>query len=71
MPRGRKEDREMIKCTVRMFLEDLEYLRKAYPHSGYNGILRALGARHVRQLRVRTQEHLQDIRLSEEELRSV
>jgi hypothetical protein len=71
MARGRKEDREMVKATVRVFQDDLVYLRKAYPHSGYNGILRALAARHVRQLRIKTAEHLQDVRLTDEELQSV
>lgn len=67
------EDRELVKMTVRYFSEDLEYLRLAYPHTGYNTVLRALAARHVRKLKHHTVEHLGDKTelLTREELEQV
>lgn len=59
------------KMTLRLFEEDLEYLRLAYPTGGYNRIVRALVARHVRALRNRTIEHFAEGKLSEDEISSV
>lgn len=64
------EDKELKKMTVRFYEEDLDYLRLAYPHSGYNQVVRALVARHVRKLRNATAERLSE-KLTMEELQSV
>jgi hypothetical protein len=56
--------------TIRLFVDDLEYLQQAYPTSGYNVILRALAARHVRKLRTKTVEALEG-QLTAEELKAV
>lgn len=53
-----RSERELKKMTVRYYADDLEYLRSAYPHRGYNEILRALASRHVRKLRNLEAEHL-------------
>jgi hypothetical protein len=71
MARGRKEERPLKKMTTRFYEDDLVYLKLSYPHAGYNGIVRALVAKHVRQLRNLTVEHLEGVKLTEEELRSV
>jgi len=48
----------------------MEYLKLTYSR-GYNQIVRALVARHVRKLKVKTVENLEKEALSEEELESV
>ncbi len=57
--------------TLRLFDDDMEYLRLCYAGTGYNSIVRALVARHVRKLRNKTAENLSDEQLSQEELESV
>jgi len=64
------ETKPMKKMTVRFYEDDLEYLRDAYPGTGYNSVVRALASRHVRRLRAATQEAMAD-KLSPEELRLV
>ena len=67
-----KLERPSVKITIRVFEDDLEYLKMTYTGTGYNGIFRALGARHVRKLRARTIEHLAESEtLTREELSSV
>jgi hypothetical protein len=41
---------------IRLNEEDLKTLKLTYPTSGYNAIVRALVARHARELRNRVQE---------------
>jgi len=57
--------------TIRIFDEDADYLKLAYAGVGYNSVLRALAARHVRKLRNRTAENLETEALSKEELENV
>lgn len=64
------ETRPKKKMTVRFFEDDLAYLKAAYPGTGYNEIVRALVARHVRKLRDVTVEKLEG-ELTEEELQAV
>ena len=64
------ELRPMKKATIRLFEDDLEYLQHAYANCGYNKIIRALVARHIRQLRAATAERLVG-KLTPEELREV
>ncbi len=52
------EPRPMKKMTIRLFEDDLAYLRSAYQGTGYNTILRSLASRHVRKLRHATQDKL-------------
>ena len=61
-------DRPLQVVTIRLFRDDLRYLRLAYPVGGYNSIVRAIVARHVRALRNKTAENLSEIKLSDEEL---
>jgi hypothetical protein len=68
MPRAL--DRKPRVVTIRLFDDDIEYLKLTYSR-GYNQIIRALVARHVRKLRVKTAENLQGEELSQEELESV
>lgn len=56
--------------TIRLFADDLDYLKLAYPAGGYNRVIRALVARHVRALRNRTVE-LVESKLTDEEIASV
>lgn len=63
-------DRQMHVVTIRLFAEDLDYLKLAYPQGGYNRVIRALVARHIRSLRNRTAE-LVESRLTDEEISSV
>lgn len=65
-----KSEKRLKTIPIRLFLDDLEYLRLAYPTGGYNRVVRALVARHVRSLRNRTVE-LIDNKLSEDELEAV
>lgn len=60
----------MKMVTLRLFIDDLDYLRLAYPAGGYNRVVRALVQRHVRALRNRTAE-LVEHKLSDEEIASV
>jgi hypothetical protein len=66
-------DREMKKVTVRIYLDDFNTLKTAYPGGGYNQIVRGLVARHVRRLRSITADKLSDSataeRLTDEDLR--
>ncbi len=64
------DPRPMRKMTIRLYEDDLAYLKAAYQGTGYNKILRALAARHVRKLRAATVERLEG-RLSPEELKAV
>ena len=63
-------DRPPRLVTLRLFNADIEYLKLAYP-SGYNIVVRALVARHVRKLKTKTVENLDEEKLSKEELESV
>jgi hypothetical protein len=66
------DKQQLRKMTVRFFDEDLHYLRDAYPTTGYNTVVRALVARHVRKLRHVTMEKLEDTEtLSAAELETV
>jgi len=64
------DERPMKMVTLRLFIEDLDYLRLAYPAGGYNRIVRALVQRHIRALRNRTAE-LVEHKLTDEEIASV
>jgi hypothetical protein len=64
------DPRQMKKMTVRFFSDDLEFLRMAYPGTGYNEILRALAARHVKKLKTAAAASLSD-KLTTEELKSI
>ena len=44
-------DRELKKTTIRLFEDDLEILQQVYPATGYNKVIRALVAKHVRKIR--------------------
>ena len=57
--------------TVRIFEDDHEYMKLAYPTSGYNKVLRALAARHCRRLKTKTVENLETETLTAEELENV
>ena len=63
-------ERKLHIITIRLYAEDLDYLKLAYPQGGYNRIIRALVSRHIRALRNRTVE-LVESRLSDEEISSV
>ena len=45
------DSREKKKITLRLFSDDLDILRTAYPGIGYNQVVRSLVAKHVRRLR--------------------
>ena len=62
--------RQMKKMTVRFYIDDLEYLKMAYPGTGYNEILRALASRHVKRLKEAAAASLSD-QLSTEELKAI
>lgn len=66
----KRVERPLKKVTVRLFTDDLELLRIAYPHCGYNEILRALTAKHCKRLREVTAEKLAmaDAKLTADEL---
>ncbi|MGW8177692.1 MAG: hypothetical protein ACWGQW_02690 [bacterium] len=68
MPRALERPARLV--TLRLFDDDMEYLKLTYSR-GYNQIVRALVARHVRKLKVKTVENLEKEALSEEELESV
>jgi hypothetical protein len=63
-------DRALKKMTLRLFEDDLEVLRAAYPASGYNEVVRALVSKHVRRLKNIAGAALED-KLSPDELRLV
>jgi hypothetical protein len=65
-----KDERSKRKITIRLFEDDLDMLKQAYPHTGYNQVVRALVTRHVRRLRNVTAEKLEDT-LSLDELKVV
>jgi hypothetical protein len=67
---GKKSDRPLRKMTLRLFDDDLSLLRVAYPHSGYNEVVRALVSKHCRMLRTVTVEKLEE-RLTAEELAAI
>jgi hypothetical protein len=67
----RKLEREAKPVTIRLFVDDLDQLIQTYTGTGYNAVIRALVARHVRKLRTRTVEILADEELTKEELESV
>ncbi len=68
-PRALERPAKLV--TLRLFEDDLEYLQLCYA-TNYNVIVRSLVARHVRKLRVKTVENLDDSEtLSKEELESV
>ena len=66
MARGRKNERELKKTTIRLHTDTLDYLRKYYPNSGYNEVLRALSDRHVRKLLDATGDQIQELLTTEE-----
>jgi hypothetical protein len=41
----------LVKITVRVYQDDMDLLRMAYQHRGYNEVVRALVARHARRLK--------------------
>ena len=69
MPRESTKPLKLV--TVRIFQDDHEYLKLAYAAAGYNKVLRALTARHVRRLRTKTVENLEPEELTPEELANV
>ena len=69
MPRASEKKLRLV--TVRLFEDDVDYLKLSYATAGYNKVLRALAARHVRRLRTKTVENLESEELSPEELANV
>ncbi len=69
MPRALERKPKLV--TIRIFEEDLDYMKLAYSGTGYNQVVRALVARHVRKLSAKTVENLEDEKLTSEELSSV
>ena len=67
----KSSDRPLKLVTVRIFEDDHEYLKLAYAAAGYNKVLRALAARHVRRLKTKTVENLETDELTPEELANV
>ncbi len=67
----RKLEREADLVSVRIFTDDMEFLRLCYGSAGYNVVIRALVARHVRKLREKTKENLDTETLTSEELACV
>ena len=69
-PRALERPAKLV--TIRLFDDDIDYLKLCYAGAGYNVIVRALVARHVRKLRVKTVENLESPEaLTKEELESV
>lgn len=68
-PKALERDARMV--TIRLFEDDLDYLKLAYSGVGYNSVVRALVARHIRKLKTKTVEHLEREELTREELESV
>jgi hypothetical protein len=68
-PRSLERPAKLVTC--RIFEDDMEYLKMAYSTAGYNKIIRALVARHVRKLKTKTVENLEAETLTSEELESV
>ena len=65
------EKRELKKMTTRFFADDLVTLKTAYPHSGYNTIVRALVSKHCRRLEAIAADKLDEdfeIKLTPQEL---
>ena len=60
-------EREATLVTIRLFEEDLKYLKLSYTQN-YNSVVRSLVARHVRRLRAKTVENLSEEQLTAEEL---
>lgn len=69
MPRSLERKPKLV--TIRIFEDDFEYLKLAYSTAGYNKVLRALAARHVRRLKTKTVENLETEELTSEELENV
>jgi len=67
-PRALERPAKLV--TIRLFEDDLEALQLTYS-TNYNVIVRSLVARHVRKLREKTIENLEDEALTPEELESV
>jgi len=69
MPRALEREARLV--TVRLFDDDIEYLKLTYSR-GYNIVVRSLVARHVRKLKTKTVENLDPAeKLSREELENV
>jgi len=69
---AKRIDRPLRKMTLRLFDDDLDLLRVAYPHCGYNEVVRALVSKHCRRLREITAERLgADERLTPDELQAI
>lgn len=68
MPRALERPAKLV--TLRLFENDLEYLQLTYS-TNYNVIVRSLVSRHVRKLRSKTVENLDQEQLSKEELENV
>ncbi len=66
-----KLERDASLVTIRLFDDDMDYLKLTYSGVGYNSVVRALVARHVRKLRQMTVVNLAQETLSKEELQSV
>ena len=58
---------KLIKTTFRVFSDDLDYLRLAYPSTGYNAIVRKLVQSHVKKLREAAANRLQFSTLTDKE----
>ncbi len=69
MPRSLEREAKLV--TIRLFEGDVDYLKLAYSAAGYNKVVRALVARHVRRLKTKTVENLEPEELSSEELSNV
>ena len=59
------------KITIRIFADDANFLKVAYPRIGYNKVIRQLVRNHVRGLQAKTVEKLDTSKLSPAELRTV
>jgi len=61
---------DLTKVTIRIYRQDAETLRTSYPGMGYNAILRALAAKHCRQIRNKSNQSDPQVveRLTDEEL---
>ena len=69
-PRALERETDLV--TTRIFSDDMEYLKLCYTGVGYNSVIRGLVARHVRKLRSKTVENLDDSeKLTREELENV
>lgn len=71
MSTEQNEKRQLQQMTIRLFADDLEFLRVAYQSAGYNRIIRGLVSQHVKRLKNLTLEKLEGAKLTAEELGNV